>query len=83
MRDIYQAIILLAMEKLTKRLSRKLKTLRGERTQREFARKLGISYGSLNRIEQGTQNITLATLQIICDHLKCDIDYLFKDDHPH
>jgi transcriptional regulator with XRE-family HTH domain len=69
------------MEKLQKRLSKKLKTLQGEMTQREFAKKLGITAASLNRLEQGTQNITLATLQTICDRLKCDIAYLFDIDH--
>lgn len=69
------------MENLAKRLSRKLRALRGDMTQRDFARKLGISYGSLNRIEQGTQNVTLDTIQTLCDHLKCDIGDLFPPDN--
>jgi transcriptional regulator with XRE-family HTH domain len=67
------------MERLEKRLAKTLRRLRGETTQRDFAKKLGIDHGSLNRIEQGKQNVTIKTLQKLCDRLKCDIDRLFEE----
>jgi len=44
-----------------------------------YARKLGISRPTLNRLENAGQNTTLATLQKICRALKCDIGDLFSD----
>jgi DNA-binding Xre family transcriptional regulator len=82
MYNSYQVMMSPAMEKLTKRLSKRLKSLRGEQTLRGFARKLGIHAGSLNRLEQGQQNVTVKTLQKLCDRLKCDIGDLFKEDDP-
>lgn len=58
-------------ETLRKNLARNLRACRGELTQKEFARKLGIDQASVNRIELGEQNITIDTLQIICTRLKC------------
>ena len=65
------------MAKLSKKLAKSLKSLRGEETQRDFAQKLGIDVATLNRVEQGIENITLATIQKMCDNLKCDIGELF------
>ena len=65
------------MTKFHQRLAKKLKKLRGEATQREFARRIGINAGSLNRLEQARQNVTLATLHKICVRLRCDIVDLF------
>ena len=64
---------------LKKNLARRLQKLRGDMTQREFARKIGISQPHLNRIEQGKENITLRTIQTISDRLKCSIGWLFDD----
>mgnify|MGYP001324531933 FL=1 len=66
------------MENLSNRLAKKIRTLRGDQTQREFARKLGISQTTLNHIEQGKENVTLKTVQKICDRLKCDVGWLFE-----
>lgn len=67
------------MANLAKKLSKRLKQLRGNQTQREFARRLNIDQGTLNRLEQATHNITLKTLQNICDRLKCSIGWLFME----
>ncbi len=67
------------MEDLAKRLARKLKRLRGDMTQRRFARRLGISSASLNRLENRQQNVSLKTLTLLCKRLKCDIGDLFDD----
>ncbi|MBI2432890.1 MAG: helix-turn-helix transcriptional regulator [Candidatus Hydrogenedentes bacterium] len=66
------------MRSLEERLARNLRCRRGDATQREFARKLGVSVATLNRIEQGQQNVSLATLGTLCKRLKCDIQDLFN-----
>ncbi len=65
------------MGKLASRLARKLQDLRGDTPQYRYARKLGISKSSLNRMETGEQNVSLRTLEKICARLKCDIRDLF------
>ena len=52
--------------------------MRGDMPQVRFAQKHGISKSSLNRIEMGEQNVTLDTLEIICERLKCDVADLFQ-----
>ena len=68
------------MESLSSKLARKIKTLRGEQTQREFARKLGVSQTTLNHIEQGKENVTLKTIQKVCTRLNCTIGWLFGEE---
>jgi len=63
---------------LSKKLADRLKKLRGQQTQAEFARKLGISRATLNRLESATQNATLSTLEQLTKSLKCSIGDLFK-----
>lgn len=65
------------MENLAKRLGKRLQELRGQEPQLKFCRKLGISNSSLNRIEQGEQNVSLKTLEQLCKRLKCDVADLF------
>ena len=67
------------MEKLAIRLGQRLRELRGEQSQRGFARKLGISKSTLSRMEMGEQNVTLDTLDVLCQRLKCDIGGLFAE----
>lgn len=66
------------MEGLANLLAKRMRKLRGEQTQRAFARKLGISQTALNHIEQGRENVTLKTLQTICVRLNCTIGSLFE-----
>ena len=66
------------MGKLSKKLSKNLKKRRGELTQVEFAKKIGISKSSLNRLEIGEQNVSLKTLEILCDRLRCKVEDLFE-----
>ncbi len=63
---------------LTQKLAKNLKARRGDMNQGAYARKLGISRPTLNRLENAGQNTTLATLQKICRALKCDIGDLFS-----
>ena len=65
------------MGNLAKRLGERLREMRGDMSQVRFARKLGISKSSLNRIEMGEQNVTLDTLDILCERLKCEVAELF------
>jgi len=72
-------MILSAMSTLEKRLGKRLRALRGEASLRDFARKLGVDAGSLNRMEHAKQNVTIKTLGKFCVRLKCDIGDLFSD----
>jgi len=60
------------------KLAKRLKSIRGQQTQGDFARKLGISRATLNRLESATQNVTLNTLEQLTKSLKCSIGDLFK-----
>ena len=62
---------------LEQKLAKNLKALRGNQTQAVFARKLGISRATLNRLESASQNTTLKTLDQITKSLKCDVGDLF------
>ncbi len=68
------------MPQLSIILAKNIRRLRGEKTQREFARKLGISSGTVARLEVAGQNTTLATLDVIMKSLNCDICELLKED---
>ena len=67
------------MENLANRLAQKLRALRGDVPQRTFARKLGVSVATLNRLESCQQNVTLKTLEKLCARLKCKIGDLFEE----
>lgn len=67
------------MGNMAQKLAKRLKLLRGERTQVEFAKKLCISKSSLNRLEIGDQNVSLKMLETLCKSLKCDIHDLFSE----
>jgi DNA-binding Xre family transcriptional regulator len=45
----------------------------------QFSREMGISDSTLHRMEMGEQNVTLKTLERICDRLKCKISELFGE----
>lgn len=59
------------MPNFRKNLAKNIRERRGELTQMSFARKIGVDQASVNRIELGEQNVTIDTLQQICDRLKC------------
>jgi transcriptional regulator with XRE-family HTH domain len=64
---------------LQQQLGRFLRKQRGEMTLTLFARKLGISSSSLQRMEMGEQNVTLKTLELLLKRLKCGISEVFDD----
>lgn len=59
-------------------LAKNLRTRRGDLTQEQFARKLGISRPTLTRLENGAQNTTIKTLDQIAKSLKVDVGELFQ-----
>ena len=65
------------MGNLARRLAKRLRDLRGETPQYLFARRLGVSKSSLNRLEIGHQNVSLRTLERLCARLRCDVGELF------
>jgi DNA-binding Xre family transcriptional regulator len=66
-------------DRLAKQLAQFLRKQRGELTFQQFARKTGISDSTLHRMELADQNVTLKTLEQICDRLKCKVSDIFKD----
>ena len=66
---------------LLKEVGLRIQELRKERlnlTQAEFAKRLGYDRTFLSRVERGVQNITLETLDKICDGLGITIKELFN-----
>jgi transcriptional regulator with XRE-family HTH domain len=62
---------------LAQKLAANLRARRGNKTQDEFARKLGISRATLSRLESAAQNTTISTLEQISKSLRCDVGELF------
>ena len=62
---------------LAEKLAANLRARRGNRTQDEFARKLGVSRATLSRLESAAQNTTISTLEQISRSLRCDVRELF------
>ena len=48
-------------------------------TYAQFAKKLGISDATLHRLEMGQQNVTLKTIELITQRLKCKVSDLFEE----
>jgi len=68
-----------ANKRLAKQLGQWLRKQRGDLTFMQFARKTGLSDSTLHRLELGEQNVTLDTLEQICDRLKCSIADIFGE----
>jgi transcriptional regulator with XRE-family HTH domain len=54
-----------------------LRKKRGDETVRAFARKIGLTYGTLHRIENLQQSVTLGKLGEIMDRLDCSWEDVF------
>ena len=67
-------------QRLAKQLGAFLRKKRGDLTYQQFSRKTGLSDSTLHRLELGQQNVTLNTLEQICDRLKCSISDIFARD---
>lgn len=49
-------------------------------TQKDFAKRLGLSHSTLHRVERGDYNTTLKVLQALCEALDCGPGDLFEPD---
>jgi DNA-binding XRE family transcriptional regulator len=65
------------MVHLKRRLAKYIRSRRGNASQKEFARKIGVAQSTIMRIENEDQNVTINTLEQLCKAFKCDIDELF------
>lgn len=52
-----------------KNIAAALRTIRGLRSQAEFAEQIGISKSTVQAIERGSENVRLDTLELICKKL--------------
>jgi transcriptional regulator with XRE-family HTH domain len=58
-------------------LSEYLRKTRGDQTVRAFARKIGLTHGTLHRIENLQQSLTIGKLGHIMEKLDCSWDEIF------
>jgi DNA-binding Xre family transcriptional regulator len=65
-------------DRLAKQLAAFLRNKRGNLTYKQFSRKTGLSDSTLHRLELAEQNVTLKTLEQICDRLKCSVADIFS-----
>jgi transcriptional regulator with XRE-family HTH domain len=63
---------------LRKQLAEFLRKRRGDQTFHQFARKLGLSDSTLQRIEMMEQNVTIDTLEQIVNQLRCRVSDIFR-----
>jgi transcriptional regulator with XRE-family HTH domain len=56
-----------------------LRKRRGNQTFQQFARKLGLSDSTLQRIEMMEQNVTIDTLEQIVNRLRCTVSDIFRE----
>ncbi|MFC2950815.1 helix-turn-helix domain-containing protein [Marinicaulis aureus] len=67
------------MANLRENLARNLRARRGKKTQAAFGQRVGVHQSTIYRIEQGTQNVTIDTLQTLCNRLRCPASDLLDD----
>jgi transcriptional regulator with XRE-family HTH domain len=65
--------------RLRKQLAEFMKRKRGDQTLQQFARRMGLSDSSLQRIEMMEQNVTIDAIQHIPDRLRCKFSDIFPD----
>ncbi|ALO45524.1 helix-turn-helix domain-containing protein [Pseudohongiella spirulinae] len=65
------------MVHLRSRLAVYVRNRRGTATQREFARRTGLAQSTIMRIENEEQNVTIKTLEQLCQAFKVDVGELF------
>ena len=63
-------------------LSEYLRKARGDQTVRDFARKIGLTHGTLHRIENLQQSLTLGKLGQIMEKLDCSWEEIFGRAKP-
>jgi transcriptional regulator with XRE-family HTH domain len=63
-------------------LSEYLRKKRGDQTVRAFARKIGLTHGTLHRIENLQQSLTIGKLGQIMEKLDCSWEEIFGGAKP-
>jgi transcriptional regulator with XRE-family HTH domain len=66
---------------LDRQLARYLRKARGSLSYSDFAKKVGVSYTTLHRIERGEQHITLDKLETILGKLKVKLRDVFPEEY--
>ena len=69
----------LEVANLRENLAKNLRARRGEKTQAAFGRRAGVHQSTIQRIEMETQNVSIDTLQLLCDRLRCSASDLLED----
>jgi len=64
---------------LAETLAKNMRARRGQMTQRDFARKLGLNQSVIARIESKNENVTLKTLQHLAIALNCKVGELLDE----
>ena len=77
--DVNHSKIPVMADRLAKQLAKFLRKQRGDLTFKQFSRKVGVSDSTLHRMEMAEQNVTLKTLEQICDRLKCSVADVFGE----
>jgi len=78
--DAVTAMLFHVPRKLRSQLGAFLKKQRGELTYAQFSRRIGVSKSTLQRLEQGEQNITVDTLEQLLGKLSVRIADVFSQD---
>jgi transcriptional regulator with XRE-family HTH domain len=78
--DVLAAMLASVSRKLRTQLGTYLRKERGELTYAQFARRIGISKSTLQRLEQGEQNITVDTLEHLLSKLSAGMSKVFPED---
>ena len=78
--DALKAMLPVVSRKLRTQLGTYLRKQRGELTFAQFSRRIGVSKSTLQRLEQGEQNITVDTLEHLLSKLSAGMSEVFPED---
>jgi len=78
--DVLAAMLANVPRKLRSQLGAFLRQKRGELTYSQFSRRIGISKSTLQRLEQGEQNITVDTLEHLLSKFSAGMSEVFPED---
>lgn len=65
---------------LDRQLAKFLRKARGSLSYADFAKRAGVSYTTLHRIERGEHHVTLSKLETILNRLKLKLKDVFPDE---
>jgi len=78
--DALAAMLFYVPRKLRSQLGVFLKQKRGELTFAQFSRRIGVSKSTLQRLEQGEQNITVDMLEHLLSKFSAGMSEVFPED---